>query len=231
MSSQPVTFPEFRKQFRWKQGEHVVVVAPTEAGKTTLLTNLMPYRGANLFFGTKVADPLYRHMVRNMGYTRVDHMAEIRPWHNNKILLWPHKGKDIADTMLIQQQVFHEAINDIAMKEKPWTLWLDEAKYMAEQLRLGRDITFAVEQFRTIHGTIICGAQRPAYLPQSVLSNASHAFLWKTTHRDDAMKLADMGGIDAKEIRDEALTLGAHEWIYIHTRGTVATSLRSQVER
>lgn len=191
----------------------------------------MPYRGANLFFGTKLDDPLYHHLTRRMGYTRVDSMSEIRPWHNNRILLWPHQGKDISDTMRIQAEVFHEAINDIAMKGKPWTLWLDEAKYMAEQLHLSRDITFAVEQFRTIHGTIICGAQRPAWLPQSVLSNASHAFLWKTTHREDAAKLADMGGIDARAIRDEALTLGPHEFIYIHTRGTVAKTVRSQVER
>ncbi len=229
--SELVSWSEFQHRFRWQQGEHVVLVAPTSAGKTTLLTHLMPYRGANLFFGTKVADPLYLYLIRKMGYTRVDRIADIRPWHNNRVLLWPHKGKDIPDTMRIQQETFREAINDIATHERPWTLWLDEAKYLAEQLRLSREITFAVEQFRTIKGTIICGAQRPAFLPQSVLSNASHVFLWKSTHREDAMKLADLGGVDAKEVRDEALTLGAHEWLYIHTRGTQSVTLRSQVER
>jgi len=229
--SETLDWPTVKTKLRWKQGEHVVAIAPTGAGKTTLFTELMPYRAANLFFGTKLADPMYNHMLRNMGYTRVEHMSEIRPWHKNKILLWPRKGKSIRETMQIQHDRFDEALNAIATDEQPWTLWLDEAKYAAENLGLKMPITYCVEQLRSIGGTVVCGAQRPAFVPQSVLSNASHAFLWKTTHRDDAIKLSDMGGIDARAIRDEALTLDAHEMLYIKTRGTQSQVIRTEVKK
>jgi hypothetical protein len=229
-------YPEFKRRFNilWKQGEHIVVVGPTGVGKSTLIADLLPRRAANLFFGTKIKDPLYDTLMKR-GYHRVDSLKEVRPWYKNakgelKILLWPHKGKDISDTMRIQRETFAEAMNDIATHERPWTMTLDEAKYMAEQLRLSKEISYCVEQFRTIKGTIISGAQRPAWIPPSVMANASHAFLYKSTNRDDALKLADMGGIDAKAIRGELLKLGPFEWLYVHTRGTETEVMRSQVE-
>lgn len=230
--SESVDWDEFERRFRWKQGEHIVAIAPTEAGKTTLMLKLLPYRGANLFFGTKLKDPAYDYMLQHMGYTRVDHLSEIRPWHSNKILLWPHlTAKTVRGNMQIQHDAFEEALNDIATKGKPWTLWLDEAKYAAENLGLKMPITYCVEQLRTVGGTVVCGGQRPAYLPKSVITNASHAFLWKSANRDDAQVLSDMGGIDARAVRDEMLTLGKHEMLYIHTRGTQSTVLRTEVKK
>lgn len=229
--SEHVDWEEFERRFRWRQGEHVVAVAPTEAGKTTLFLKLLRYRGANLFFGTKIKDPAYDYMLKHMGYTRIEHLSEVRTWHNNKLLLWPRKGKTIRETMQIQHDAFDEALNDIATHEKPWTLWLDEAKYAAENLGLKMPITYCVEQLRTVGGTVVCGGQRPAFMPKSVISNASHAFLWRSANRDDAQVLSDMGGIDARAVRDEMLTLGKHEMLYIHIRGTQSTVLRTEVKK
>jgi hypothetical protein len=62
-----------------------------------------------------------------------------------------------------------------------------------------------------------------------VLANASHVFLWKSTNREDQIKLADIGGIDSKIVRDEARALGRHEFIYIKTRGVNSKMVISQV--
>jgi hypothetical protein len=40
-----------------------------------------------------------------------------------------------------------------------------------------------------------------------------------------------VGGVDTKEIAKIAPTLGAHEFLYIHTRGTESEMIRSQVKR
>lgn len=205
-----------------------MAIAPTGAGKTTLFTKLLPYRAANLMFGTKIDDPLYRQMIGKMGYTRVERMSDIRPWHNNKILLWPSNGKTIKETMLKQHDAFNDALNTIATNKQPWTLWVDETKYAVQQLGLGAQLTYSVEQLRSVNGTIVMGAQRPAYV-RGLIANVSHAFLWKSTHREDAAVLADMGGIDSKAVRDEALTLGSHEMLYMHTRGTDSKVYRTEV--
>jgi len=221
-----VSWDEFRRTFRWKQGEHLAAVAPTGAGKTMLFSELMPYRGYNIMFGTKRADKSYDKILRQ-GFRRVESIHDIKPWDRN-VLLWPRQRDSIPETVLAQQKAFREAL-DVVVKQKSWTVWVDEAKYLAEFLKLRTELIYCLEQLRSINATIICGAQRPAWLPASVLSNSTHAFLWKTTNADDAKKLADIGGIDAKAVAEALKQLGPHEFLYIRTRGTEAKIVRSQV--
>lgn len=219
-------FREFINDFRWNQGEHVAAIAPAGAGKTTLLKQLLPYRKYSIFFGTKPDDPLYRQII-SQGYRRVESMREIRP-HETKVFLWPRMRPTIEETILAQRDVFKHALDTIVHQEA-WTVWIDEAKYLSEMLRLKTELTYCIEQLRSIKATVICGAQRPAWLPPSVLSNATHTFLWKSTNRDDAMKLADLGGVDAHQVRDWAKNLDSHEFLYIRTRGTDSKIIRTQV--
>jgi len=228
MSIEAIPWQDFQKQLRWRQGEHVAAIAPTGAGKTTLMQALLPYRKYSIFLGTKPDDPLYRS-IQKKGFRRVESVAEIKPW-DDKILLWPKQRKTIADTFTIQKRVFLDVF-DMVVNQRAWTLWVDECKYMAEQLGLSRSLTYCLEQLRSINGTTVNGAQRPVWLPKSVLANSSHVFLWKTTDRDDLKRLADIGGLDAKLVGKEAQSLGRHEFIYVHTRGTEVKMIRSQVER
>jgi len=130
----------------------------------------------------------------------------------------------------VKEAVFLHALNGI-VRDGGWTLWIDETKYASEMLSLRKEISFCVDQLRSNNSSIICGAQRPSWLPQSVLANASHVFLWKSTNREDQIKLADVGGIDAKVVRDEAKSLGSHEFIYIKTRGVNSKMVISQVRK
>jgi len=223
-----IPWDEFKRRFRWKQGEHVTACAPTGSGKTTLFSELMPYRGYNIMFGTKKRDKTYDKILK-AGFKRVQAIEEIKPWDRN-VLLWPKHTSDITETKAIQRNEFRKAMN-MVMNQGSWTLWADESKYMAEMLSLSKELTFMMEQLRSINATIICGAQRPAWLPRSVLANSSHVFLWKATDAEDAKRLADIGGIDKKAVLDEMKTLGKYEFLYIHTRGTDSKIYRSQVER
>jgi hypothetical protein len=219
---------ELQAQFRWKQGEHVTAVAPTGAGKTTLFSELMRYRGHNIMFGTKMADDTYTRILKQ-GYRRIESVSEIKPYHNN-YLLWPRKTGDIEDWKRAQHHAFGEAI-EMIVDQGSWTLWADESKYLCQMLGLERALTFCLEQLRSVNATIICGSQRPAFLPLSALANATHIFLWKTPLKDDAKRLSDIGGIDAKEIMEALKELGEYEFLYIKTRGTEARVTRSKVER
>lgn len=223
-----VAWDEFERTLRWKQGEHVAIIGPTGSGKTLLETKLIPRRKYNLMFGTKIVDPQYTKMIKHMGFTRVERMNEIKPWMNN-VLLWPRQRDTIEETIIAQQTAFRDAMN-VIVKQKAWTLWVDEAKYLSEFLKLKTQLTFCLEQLRTANATVICGAQRPAWLSPSVLSNSSHVFLWKTSNREDAIKLADVGGVDARAVREEAMTLGEFEFLYIRTRGTDVKVVRTQVK-
>lgn len=203
-------------------------MAPTGAGKTTLIREILPRRSYVIFFGTKRKDKLYDQLVRD-GYERVERFADIKPWHR-RVILWPRHQHTIVDTITVQRTAFRTAFNGIA-RQGGWTAVYDEAKYMAEMLKLNTEMTFAQEQLRSNNGTNVSGAQRPFWLPKSVLSNASHVFLWKTTDRDDQRRLSDIGGLDRKAVVDAMPTLGKHEFIYIYTRGTETRMMRSQVRK
>lgn len=224
-----VSWSQFLTQFRWRQGEHVAAIAPTGAGKTTLMQALLPYRSHSIFFGTKPDDPLYRDLVRKNKFRRVESFADVKPW-DKRILLWPKQRDTIRATESNMARQFRFAF-DRVVKQGAWSLWFDECKYMAEKLGLQRELTYCLEQLRSVKGTTISGAQRPVWLPRSVLANSSHVFLWSTTDRDDARRLADIGGVDAKRLAERARTLGKHEFIYVYTRGTESRMMRSQVGR
>lgn len=221
-----VTWQEFTARFRWKQGEHLTLIAPSGAGKTTVERALLGYRGYNVFFGTKPADVLYEQIIRS-GFVRVESLRDIRSFDRN-VMLWPRYTGSIDETMEKQRIAFKEAL-DIIVKQGAWAVWLDESKYLAEQLGLSKSIKFCVNQLRSNKSSIICGAQRPAWVPPDVLSNASHIFLWKTTKRGDLLTLSDIGGIDAQMVKDTLKTLGNHEFLYIYTRGVNSRMVISQV--
>lgn len=224
-----VSWEQFQEKFRWAQGEHLAAVAPTGAGKTTLFAELMPYRRYSIMLGTKPDDPMYHEIIRKHGFRRIDSIDQIRSY-DERLLLWPKGGKTIKETVVRQQAVFREAF-DAVVKQRAWTLWVDEAKYMAEFLHLRTELTFCLEQLRSIQSTIICGAQRPAWLPASTLPNSTHVFMWKNTRAEDAKRLADIGGIDAKAVATELKSLDKHEFMYIQSRGTDSQIVRSQVGR
>ena len=204
------------------------MIAPPGAGKTTLMDAIKDRRKYNIFFGTKPADPLYKKLIKD-GYRHIQSFDEIKSYDKN-LLLWHKFTNTIDGTMATQEAVFRHALDRI-VEDGGWTLWVDEAKYASEMLNLRKQISFCVDQLRSNNSSVICGAQRPAWLPQSVLANATHVFLWKSTNREDQIKLADIGGIDAKVVRDEAKSLGSHEFIYVKTRGVNSKMVISQVKK
>lgn len=213
---------------RWNQGEHLTIIAPTGGGKTTLLRQLVSRRQHNIFFGTKVKDVQYNRLINAHGFRRIESIKEIRPWDKN-VLLWPRYKGSIPELVLRQRHAFAEAL-DVIASQGGWTLWVDEAKYVTEFLKLRNELTFCLEQLRSLKGTVISGAQRPVFLPGSVLSNSTHVFIAKTTNIDDAKRLADLGGIDTKAVKEEALALDEFEFLYIRTRGVNAQVLKTKVK-
>ena len=225
----PVPFEnDFIRKFRWSQGEHLTVVAPTGRGKTTLLSRLLPMRRNVVIFGTKFMDPTFKEFKGYEVYREWPKRGDV-PSHHRRIVLWPEYKGTLAESKKNQQRVFEHALNRIFV-DHGWTVVFDEEHYLSKDLGFGDEIATYLHQGRSSGLTVVTGTQRPAWVPVVTYSASTHAFLWKNTHAEDMKRLANLGGIDAKELAHNMLRLGKYDFIYVNTAETMApirSNLRS----
>src|SRR5687768_4638894 len=98
VSSLPIDRVEFgthMRDFRWAQGDHVVIAGPTGSGKTTLAKSLLEKRGHVLGFAIKAQDDTIRNEFKDWSF--VQKMSDIESWMN-RVMLWPRpKRREGAD--------------------------------------------------------------------------------------------------------------------------------------
>lgn len=213
-----VPWDQFTANFRWRQGEHLIIVKPTGGGKTTLLGALLPHQKtvATVVLVTKVYDETFtKQFPKRDGWHRIEEWPP--PRYANRVLLWPKPGKTVRETVAIQRRVFRDALDRIFL-ERGWTVVLDEEHYICETLGLSPEVAMFHHQGRSSGITVVDGIQRPKYVPLITFSSATHAFIGNTTDRDDLKRLSDLGGVDAKLLAQEAMSLDHYEFLYIPAR-------------
>lgn len=225
-----VSWEQFTKDFRWRQGEHLLVVKPTGGGKSTLLGALLPFQktAAIVVLVTKVYDETFtKQFSKRDGWHRIEEWPP--PRYANKVLLWPRAGKTIRETKAIQRRVFRDALDRI-FQERGWTVVFDEEHYLCADLGLTEEVAMFHHQGRSSGLTVVDGIQRPKYVPLITFSSATHAFIGNTTDRDDLKRLADLGGVDAKILAQEAMSLDYYEFLYVPARVRGRVPVRTTVE-
>lgn len=215
---------EFAAQWDWRQGEHVSLIGPTGAGKTTLGLAILPFRRYSVALGTKPKDPTLSALVR-AGWSRIRRWRDRPPMPivNGKmapvrLILWPtfRRMADAAE----HRQVFRDALHDM-FAEGSWCLFADEIMYLSNDLRLDAELKLWWRQGRSIGLSLVAATQRPAWVPLELYSQASHLFLWRTTDRRDLERLRDISGpVDSRELMAtvQSLDWRAFEVLYVDTK-------------
>lgn len=215
-----LNFREHVAQLQWRQGEHVFIAGPTGSGKTTLASSIIERRGHVVMFGTKVFDPTIQKQFP--GWSIVQDFSEIERWMN-RVIIWPRLGRKGTGTDLLnlQRAVYKDAFSKL-LRARNWCIYLDELKYMADPKfgGVGTEIEMLHYTGRSAGMSIISAAQRPAFVPLAVLSNASHAYIARTKLGSDAKRLAEMGNVDPKELARVVASLPSrHDFVYTPTLG------------
>src|SRR4030095_14179971 len=83
---------EFLQQFEWRQWEHVSLIGPTGAGKTTLANGILPLHPYTIVFATKKKDETVQTLLKR-GYTLMSTWKGSRPDFHPDVyprrILWP----------------------------------------------------------------------------------------------------------------------------------------------
>lgn len=214
-----VPWGAFRNWFRdtWQQGEHCTIIGPTGSGKSLLALEIIRLRQNTVLFLTKGRDKTADTFIEANEY------ATITKWPPNgfdtKIALWPRfRGVYSFDE---QRAVFRNAINGTRKapgiyEEGGWSVLIDEVMYFKEELHLEQELRMLWTQGRSNDISLVAGTQRPRDVPQLMLNQWSHLFLFQTADRYEIQRLADIGGNISNIIKENAPILDRHQFMYIN---------------
>lgn len=199
----------------WQQGEHVTLVGPTGAGKTYLARALLPLRQYVVVAASKPRDPLIGSFARN-GYR----VAREWPTWGERIVL--HPRVDGPEDVPNQARQFDGLLRE-AYSSGGWCLFIDEAQYLSQYLKLSRMLELLWIQGRSMNVTMVAATQRPRHVPLAAFSQATHLYLWRNRDRQDLRRLSEISGaVDINQITEAVQRLGRHECLYVDARrGTI----------
>lgn len=210
-----VPWDEFLPSMKWRQGEHVSLIGPTGAGKTTLAHAILPKRKFVVVVATKPRDSSLSALKRD-GFEVVrsfpDHVAtDVTP----KLILWPNM-KRVGDARK-QQKTIGRALNEIFV-QGGWTVYVDELRYVSSTLRMKPLLELLWQQGRSLGVSLVGGTQRPAHVPLMLYDQATHLFFWRDNDDANLKRIGGIGFLDANLVRNTVAQLPLHETLYINTR-------------
>lgn len=215
----------------WRQGEHVTIIGATGSGKSLLAMELVKRRKFYILFLTKGRDKTLDHFIRE------NDVEVIEKWphsgFDDKIALWP-RFKDIS-SFQTQHTVFRQAINgyikngrkiDGVYAEGGWTILVDEVMYFIDELSLKDELRMLWTQGRSNDLSLVASSQRPREVPQLMLNQWSHLFVFQTSDKYEIDRLAGIGGNLSAIIKREVPQLKRHHFLYINRQiGNYAISM------
>ena len=210
------------ESLNWRQGEHVLIAAPTGSGKTDLASQLVERRGYVADFITKTKDPIFDSPAYKTWRRITDWQPPKAPnGFDTRVLLYPRQLETMAETRDNQREVFKRCLEDV-FKRGGWTLIFDELHYLTDNgfLNLYDDIAILHHMGRSNNVTLVNLTQRPAWIPKIIYSSVTHAYIARTRDSADLKRLADLGGVDGKQIAKAVSELETkHDFLYINPMG------------
>jgi len=205
--------------YKWKQGEHVIIIGDTGSGKTFLTSKILPLRQHVMVLRTKPDD------IKFEGFRKVDLLRKVGGFFDDS-------GKKVYKFLLdpdydLQQRELSQAFEK-AWREGGWTVAIDETYYDTQILKLERQINKLLTQGRSKHITVVCGMQRPVFISRFAMSQATHAFIFRCEGRD----LKSLADALSPSIIKPVEGLREHDFIYFNraTREVIKGNARNLSE-
>lgn len=216
-----VPWAEFKRDvFRWEQGQHLSIIAPTGVGKSVLMRHLQADRSFVVVVGIKPRDKTLDDLTKPK-FGKFRETLEIPRDAGAKyprILLWP-KLRHARDHQW-QAHVIETAIHK-CWEQTNWCIAVDEVGYLCKTLKLTWLCEQLWEQGRSLGISFLAATQRPRHVPLTMFSSASHLFLGGTNDVEDLKRLGGLNGADTalvKAVLQRLQSKLTHEILYVNAQ-------------
>jgi hypothetical protein len=198
----------------WQQGEHLAMIGPTGAGKTTLALYLLGIRHYVTVFATKPQDKTL-DALQMAGYKLMKEWKGYDPDIVPKRLLWPSAKKLYAARA--QRQVFQQAFNNI-YGQGGWCVFVDELWFIIHHLKLELEIRTYLMQARSLNISLAVCTQRPSRVPLEIYDQSTHLFFWRDADEANLKRIGGISWANAWHVQRLVAGLRDHEFLYVNTR-------------
>jgi hypothetical protein len=216
-------WPDFVGWFRtaWEPGDHLSVIAPTKAGKTTLVNGLLSMRRYVLALDPKGGDETLaalklRRLPAWPGDRRMERLIADDEEHGRKshYIVGPvvQRGADLpALKKAIQESL------DGAFDMGGWTVYVDELQIAADRrmMDLSGSVAKLLVAARSKGVTFVSSFQGPSWVPSEAMRQPYWAATSYTRDTDTVGRLAEVMGRSKAEMRGVIRGLDEHVWIVI----------------
>lgn len=199
----------------WKPGEHLSVIAPTGAGKTTFVGGVLEgSRNYILAFDPKGGDST----LRGLGWPRLPSWPpppavykDIEEGRPARFLVGPTTR--LVQDLITQRAVFAAAL-DGAFEDGGWTVYVDELQLLADRrmMNLGPQVERLLIAARDLGLSVVTAYQRPANVPRTAADQATWVAVSYTRDKDVVDRVAEMLGRPKPEIRGLMAGLEPYTW-------------------
>lgn len=219
-----VDFDEWKNNFTWGQGEHIAMIGPTGAGKTTLGLYVAELRRYVTAFVTKPKDPVMEKLtLKGSGYKKLTKWKSYDPNIVPKRLLWPPATDLYSERN--QHATFTTALRNI-YREGSWTVFVDETYYLCNVLGMDDEVRTYLTQARSLDISLLLLTQRPSRVPLEIYDQSTHLFFWRENDEANLKRLGGISWANSALVREIIAHLAHHECLYVNTRSGVTSMVR-----
>ncbi len=222
-----VPFADFYDGLVWNQGEHTAFIGPTNSGKTTLATALLPKQPYVTVLATKPRDDTMTRLQQSEGYKVLRSWRKLSPQRYPRRIIWPPIQSLAPATLHNQRRRIHDALAAM-YGEGGWCVYVDELWYLVNMLKLETDVRTYLLQARSLGISFTVATQRPAFVPLEVYDQSTHMYFWRDNDERNLQRLSGISWRSAQEVRTLIAYLEPHEFLYVHVNGKM---LRSKAPR
>jgi len=216
----------FRDHFGkvWQPGEHMAVIAPTGAGKTTFVAGLLDLRRYVLALDPKGGDSTlealgsrgYRRLSTWPGERQMNRLLDEdeRQERPSRFIVGPvvNRHADLAKLRDVSA-----AALDGAFDMGGWTVYIDEAQVLADRrmMNLQGQAARLLVSARSKGVSVICSFQAPSWVPSEMIRQPTWVVVSYTRDTDTVNRLAEILGRPKPEIRGALKGLGQYQWLIV----------------